>query len=113
MLVNWVRIEAFVDKSSEEDLLWLKTSIADLIQNLDGKRKQINSLMANSDYSLIQPILHQIKGVAANFGLEDFCNVAREAETLLKENQIKEFLSIMDRLSTLWESTKSELETRL
>lgn len=113
MYVNWKRINSFIDIESEEDQKWLKTSILDLIGNFNDKLEQIRTLLDKNDLPQIQSILHQMKGVAANFGLEDIAHTTLQCETLLKENKFTEAELNIKSLYPIWKETHTELESKI
>ena len=58
------------------------------------------------------PLLHQLKGVTANFGLEDLNKQIVYAESLGKSGKFPESMEESKKLRYSWENAKIELKKR-
>lgn len=60
----------------------------------------------------LQAELHQIKGVAANFGLASLLEVVVAAEAKTKAGDIEGAVVSSSQISPIWEETEKELKAR-
>ena len=112
MNVNWDRIESFASLDDPEEVEWLKDMIVSLIDNMKDRLAELEGVKKNPDATKSQSVLHQIKGVAANFGLENLQKLAAEAELKAKEGDIQSAITIADGIAPSWEDAKQELTDR-
>lgn len=110
--IDWSRIESLVDMNDPEDLAWLKDMIISLLENMTVRSQNLTQFMQSKDQKDLQSELHQIKGVAANFGLSSLSRVVIEAETKVKNGDIEGAIELCKEISPIWADTKKELEAR-
>lgn len=72
-----------------EDQAWLKEMVTSLLENMATRVENLDRLMQTKDPKDLQSELHQIKGVAANFGLAALSEVVVKAESLVKEGDVE------------------------
>ncbi|GBF51691.1 Hpt domain protein [Leptospira ryugenii] len=112
MLIDWSRIESLVDTNDPDDLNWLKEMIASLLENMAVRIQNLGQFMEARSAKDLQSELHQIKGVAANFGLSALSALVIEAESKAKTGDIDTCISIATKIAPIWEETKLELQKR-
>lgn len=112
LLIDWSRIESLVDMNDPEDQAWLKEMIASLLENMATRVENLDRLMQTKDPKDLQSELHQIKGVAANFGLTSLSEVVVKAEGLVKAGDVDSSILEGKKIPAIWESTKQELEKK-
>ncbi|MCB1159842.1 MAG: Hpt domain-containing protein [Leptospiraceae bacterium] len=112
MYVDWTRIKSFANEDDPEDLEWLKSMIQNLFENTLERLNELDSLMENRDLAKIQSLLHQLKGVAANFGLVILQNQCIRAETEAKEGNQEKSIEESKKIRGIWEDTRIELQNR-
>jgi HPt (histidine-containing phosphotransfer) domain-containing protein len=112
MNVNWTRIESFASLDDPEEVEWLKEMIASLIDNMRDRIADLDSLKTSNDTAKAQSVFHQIKGVAANFGLDEIQKIAAEAELKVKGGDLPSAIILSDKIAPLWELSKKELTDR-
>lgn len=89
MNVDWSRIESLVDINDPEDQAWLKDMIVSLLENMAVRMQNLTQLVQSKQAKELQAELHQIKGVAANFGLAAMSKLVVDAEAKVKEGDIE------------------------
>ncbi|MCC5815734.1 MAG: Hpt domain-containing protein [Leptospira sp.] len=112
MQVDWTRIEALIDGDDPSDLEWIKDMIRTLYENMEIRISNINQYCDSENGENLKSELHQIKGVAANFGLMDLYNAVISAELKIKENDITIAIQLSKKVPGIWEETKKELKTK-
>ncbi len=112
MIVDWNRIEALVDPKDPSDIEWLKEMIHTLYENMNTRIQNLNSYLSTRDSENLRSELHQIKGVAANFGLQKLFELTQESESLIKQSMLEEGISSAKQVEEVWLETKKELQTR-
>nr|WP_246836522.1 Hpt domain-containing protein [Leptospira levettii] len=112
LLIDWSRIESLVDMNDPEDQAWLKEMITSLLENMATRVENLDRLMLSKDSKELQSELHQIKGVAANFGLAGLSEVVVKAEALVKSGDVDSSITEGKKIPGIWESTKLELEKK-
>ncbi len=112
MNIDWSRIESLVDINDPDDQAWLKDMIVSLLENMTVRIQNMSEFMQTKDPKNLQSELHQIKGVAANFGLSSLSKVVIEAEALAKAGNVDGSVEISKQISPIWDETRKELETR-
>ncbi|WP_246845417.1 Hpt domain-containing protein [Leptospira biflexa] len=112
LLIDWSRIESLVDMNDPEDQAWLKEMIASLLENMATRVENLDRLMLSKDPKDLQSELHQIKGVAANFGLAALSEVVIKAEALVKAGDVETSVLEGKKIPGIWESTKLELQNK-
>ncbi|XDD48145.1 Hpt domain-containing protein [Leptospira sp. WS39.C2] len=95
-----------------EDQAWLKEMINSLLENMATRVENLERLMQTKDPKDLQSELHQIKGVAANFGLAALSEVVIKAESLAKAGEIDSSITEGKKIASVWDSTKQELEKK-
>ena len=113
MNVDWTRINSFITEGDEEEMQWLREMIQTLIDNYEERLKELDTLTKNPDNSQLVSLLHQMKGVASNFGLDNLWRLTQEAELLLKAGNLDATLKETQKFSPIWQETKNELKTKL
>lgn len=111
-LINWSRIESLIDGDTEEDLQWMRDMIQTLVSNMDTRLENILKSSNSKDWTALKSELHQMKGVAANFGLTTLTEKVVSAENLLKHDKGSEAIPLCSELPALWTDTLKELKTR-
>ncbi|TGN19170.1 Hpt domain-containing protein [Leptospira idonii] len=95
-----------------DDQAWLKDMIISLLENMTVRIQNLNRFMQTKEPKDLQAELHQIKGVAANFGLAALSKVVIEAEAKAKEGDIEGAIVISGQVPSVWEVTRKELEVK-
>ncbi|MCG9875444.1 MAG: Hpt domain-containing protein [Leptospiraceae bacterium] len=112
LLIDWNRINSLIDSDSDEDKAWLKDMIDTLVSNMEERIKNISSYSELRDAIKFKSEIHQIKGVASNFGLMDLYDLVLKAEGLLQQDLPDEAFQITQSLVVVWEQTKQEIITK-
>lgn len=112
MVIDWSRIESLVDMNDPEDLVWLKEMIVSLNENMPVRIQSLREKMEKKDQKELQSELHQIKGVAANFGLALLSQIVIKAEADAKAGNLDLSISESEKIPDAWEKTKAELDAR-
>jgi HPt (histidine-containing phosphotransfer) domain-containing protein len=113
MNVDWNRINSFIDTDDEEEQAWLKDMIETLISNYEERLVELEEFTAKNDSAGLISILHQMKGITSNFGLEALRKIISQAESFLKANDLELASKETSKLSPIWIETKSELKAKL
>jgi HPt (histidine-containing phosphotransfer) domain-containing protein len=113
MNVDWVRINSFITEGDEEEEAWLRDMIQTLIENYEERLTELAEITKLRDISKLVALLHQMKGITSNFGLEALRKITSEAESLAKANNLEASLAETAKLLPTWESTKVELKSKL
>lgn len=112
MIIDWQRINSFADPDSPEDQEWLKGMIQDLITDNDEKMSHLQALIQDPKQEELRALLHQIKGVCANFGIVKMQSAAAEGEKSIKESKLDAGLNFAKELPALWKEAKEELSKK-
>ncbi len=112
MNIDWSRIESLVDINDPDDLAWLKDMIISLLENMTVRIQNMENFMQTKEQKDLQSELHQIKGVAANFGLSALSKIVIDAEAKAKAGEIDASIELSKQISPIWDVTKKELQTR-
>ena len=70
MHVDWARLNSFIAEGDEEEMQWLREMIQTLIINYEERLVELDEIIKNPDNAKLIALLHQMKGVTSNFGLE-------------------------------------------
>ncbi|MCB1189851.1 MAG: Hpt domain-containing protein [Leptospiraceae bacterium] len=108
-IIDWSRLATFADEDDPEDMEWLEEMLSTLIGNTATRLQELRQLIEDKNGAELKPLLHQIKGVAANFGLTKLQEVSAHAETLLKNGELDESIKESLTLQSIWEETQKEL----
>ncbi|MCB1178563.1 MAG: Hpt domain-containing protein [Leptospiraceae bacterium] len=109
MNVDWSRVESLADMDDPDDVEWLKEMIASLIEDLDSKCVEIKDIISKKSIKDLQSILHQIKGVAANFGLSNVQKCSSDGELAAKSGDLDTSIKEASKIEGIWQDTKKEL----
>lgn len=109
MNIDWSRLETFADEDDPEDMEWLKEMLTTLLENTASRLNELYLCIESKNYPDLQPLLHQIKGVAANFGLLKLQKAAANAEALAKDEEFEESIKEAQTLQEIWNEAKQEL----
>jgi HPt (histidine-containing phosphotransfer) domain-containing protein len=101
-----------VDVNDPEDLAWLKEMIGSLLDNMPLRIQTLAEKIESGDRPAIQSELHQIKGVAANFGLSLLSEIVVKAESEAKSGNLEIAIQTSQNIPDAWEKTKQELIER-
>ena len=112
MLIDWSRIEILVDGDKPEDRAWITEMVGTLNTNMETRMINIQNSIDNNEMDKLQFELHQIKGVAANFGLDKLYNLVVDSETLIKEGNGQEAIEKAKSIQSIWLATQNELTQR-
>lgn len=112
MLVDWTRIEALIDGDDPSDLEWIQEMIQTLYENMLIRVENVDKFCQEKDGESLRSELHQIKGVAANFGLMDLYDLVLSAETKIKSNELDIAIPLAEKVRGKWEDTKTELKKK-
>lgn len=112
MLIDWNRINSLIDSDSDEDKAWLQDMMHTLVSNMEERIKNISSYYATKETTKFKSEIHQVKGVASNFGLMDLYDLVLKAEGLLQQDLPDEAFQITQSLVVVWEQTKQEIITK-
>jgi HPt (histidine-containing phosphotransfer) domain-containing protein len=114
MNVDWERINSLLsDVNDPEEIEWLKEMVINLITDFEKNLSELSTYTPDTENQKITSMLHLMKGVTANFGLENVLKVIKEAESLSKEKKSREALELAKSLDSIWVDTKSELKSKL
>ncbi len=86
--------------------------IVSLLENMTVRIENISKFSLSRDQKDLQSELHQIKGVAANFGLSSLSKLVIEAESNAKAGDLDGAIELSKQISPIWEATKKELQVR-
>lgn len=95
-----------------EDRAWLKEMITSLLENMATRIENLDRLLVSKEPKDLQAELHQIKGVAANFGLAALSELVIKAEGFAKAGDIESSVAEGIKIAPVWESTRIELEKK-
>lgn len=112
MLVDWSRIEVLADQDDPDDVEWLDGVIKDLVIDIDARLLEIKEMIEKNDQETLRATLHQMKGVASNFGLMQMLDICIHSEGLIKEGNPSPAYIEAGKLPSTWELTKTELRTK-
>lgn len=112
MFVNWERISLLADPNDPDDQIWLADTMKNLALDLDEKIAQALRLAQENNIEELKANLHQMKGVAANFGFELLAKQASEAEDYFRNSHFEKGKELVSQLKTTWENTRQELKTK-
>ncbi len=112
MFVDWERISLLADPNDPEEQVWLQDTIQELVLDLNNKMENLSSLLNQKKVEDLQSSLHQMKGVAANFGFELLAKQTSQAEDFFRTSQFEKGAELVLQLKTTWENTKQELKTK-
>lgn len=112
MYVDWTRIDSFIDEDNAEDLEWMKETILALKTDMIKKLTDINKFIQMRDQESLKSILHQLKGVAGNFGLDSLHRICIESESYIKTGNIEACIESAKNIESCWIQTKKELDTK-
>ena len=113
MHVDWARLNSFIAEGDEEEMRWLREMIQTLIINYEERLVELDEIIKNPDNAKLIALLHQMKGVTSNFGLETLRKITSEAENLAKANNLQSALAETTKFPLAWKETKAELKTKL
>jgi HPt (histidine-containing phosphotransfer) domain-containing protein len=112
MIIDWNRIQSFADENDPEDKEWLMGMVETLISNTEERLVELDALLTSRDTEGLRSLLHQLKGVAANFGLVLMQENCVEAESKVKSLDIDAAVRIAGRLREIWKKTRTEIDRR-
>lgn len=112
MIVDWSRINSLIDTDNAEDQLWLENMLTTLLENMETRISNITQFTKSQDEKSLQSELHQVKGVAANFGLTSFYNIVLLTESKLKENHKEEAFDLTNSVIQSWIETREAIKNR-
>ncbi|WCL48887.1 Hpt domain-containing protein [Leptospira sp. GIMC2001] len=112
MVIDWSRIEALIDGDKPEDRAWITEMIGTLRENMQVRMINIQNSIQIQDHEKLQFELHQIKGVAANFGLDKLFNLVLESENSLKSGNTDQGVDMASKIQLVWIETQTELDTK-
>lgn len=113
MNVDWDRINSLISEDDPEELEWLKEMLTSLLENFEERLGELDILIASPEQAKLASLLHQMKGVTANFGLESLRSKIVTAEGHAKNNQINEAINISKELRSIWQETRKELKSKM
>ena len=113
MNVDWKRINSFITEGDEEEQEWLRDMISTLISNYEERLAELSEIVSNKDNVKLTALLHQMKGITSNFGLEALRQITHEAEILSKATNFEASIAETSKLPPVWEKTKAELKDKL
>jgi len=91
--------------------------INELIQAfLDEAPVMVNELhtaLASGDVDTFRRNAHSLKSNAGTFGAEELADLARELETLARENRLTEVGQKLEKLSTICDAVQTELKSMM
>jgi HPt (histidine-containing phosphotransfer) domain-containing protein len=112
LLIDWNRINSLIDSDSDEDKAWLQDMMHTLVSNMEERIKNISSYYASKESTKFKSEIHQVKGVASNFGLVEIYDLVIKAEDFLNQNLPDEAFQITQSLVVVWKQTKQEIITK-
>jgi HPt (histidine-containing phosphotransfer) domain-containing protein len=112
MEVDWSRIESLADLDDPEDKAWLQEMLESLCLDFESKIKEIAEIVDSKNLKDLQSIMHQIKGVSANFGLTKIQKCAADSEMAAKSGNLDVAISEAQKISSLWNLANKELQTK-
>ena len=102
-----------MEKEGVEEKEWLKDMIVTLISSFEERLIELDAIMSKRDNVGLIAILHQMKGITSNFGLERLRQIITAAEVFAKANNTDSALKEVSKLSPIWEETRVELKAKL
>jgi HPt (histidine-containing phosphotransfer) domain-containing protein len=112
MIVDWSRIEVLADPDDPDDMEWLKETVRDLAVDIDKRLTEISDFVQKNENENLKATIHQLKGVASNFGLMQVFDICVLAEALLKEEKTQDGYEETKKLPDTWASTRIELRKK-
>lgn len=112
MHIDWSRIESLVDIDDPDDRAWLKDMVVSLFENMTVRIQNLHQFMEAKQAKELQSELHQIKGVASNFGLSTLSKIVIDAEAKVKAGELDASIAECTQVLPVWEETKTELKER-
>lgn len=112
MNIDWSRIESLADINDPEDKAWLLEMIESLRVDFETKVTQIEEYKQNKNIKDLQSLLHQIKGVSANFGLMDIHYCSADAEIAAKTGNWEKALELAQKIQPLWLQADAEFQKK-
>lgn len=109
MLVDWSRIDSLTDGDDPEDLEWIKQMVETLRENMKTRLENIQSYAQAKDSDKLRSELHQVKGVAANFGLRQLYEQVLDAESKVKSGDLEGGITASLPISQTWKDTETLL----
>lgn len=112
MLVDWDRISLLADPNDPEDQAWLQETMANLSSDINEKVSGLNSLYTNKAWEELKASLHQMRGVASNFGLTELANLSNQAEDSIRNSEFAKTNDLVQKIQKVWLETKEELQKK-
>jgi len=113
MNVDWKRINSFITEGDEEEEEWLRDMISTLISNYEERLTELSEIVSKKDNVKLTALLHQMKGITSNFGLEALRQITHQAETFSKATNFEASIKETSKLPQVWQQTKAELKEKL
>ena len=113
MLIDLERFNSLKDGDSEEETKWFLEVIGTLFENMVTRLSNIAQCIQDADHAKLQKELHQVKGIALNFGLNELASATTSAEQLCKDGKFAEAIAASAPVAGIWEKTKSEIEKQI
>lgn len=110
--VDWSRLESIADPNDPSDQEWLKDMITNLYENMETRIQNIISFLNTHNLESLRLELHQIKGVAANFGLKELFQLTKEAEQSIKDGKPENGIELAKKVESTWKETKKFLQEK-
>jgi HPt (histidine-containing phosphotransfer) domain-containing protein len=112
MLIDWSHIKTIADPDNPDDIEWLKEMILTLENDFSERLVELRSFIDEKNNSKLQSLLHQIKGVSANFGLDELKQISTRGEAAAKVTNLSEAIIEGEKIFEVWEKTKVELQKK-
>lgn len=109
MHIDWSRIESLVDTNDPDGEAWRKDILFSLFENMNVRIQNLKQFLNQKAAKEVQSELHQIRGVAANFGLATLLQVVTEAEEKVKLGELDACIVLCTQINPAWEETKKQL----
>jgi HPt (histidine-containing phosphotransfer) domain-containing protein len=111
--VDWSRIDSLADRKDPKDLEWLQEILQTLYENMVTRLDNVKKYSEQKDAKNLRAELHQIKGVTANFGLNNLHELVQSAEAEVKSGQLENSLKNYEKIAASWERAKSILKSEI
>lgn len=112
MLVDWERISLLADPSDPSDQEWLKETIVNLASDLNARISNMDSTTQQKNWEELKASLHQMRGVASNFGLSKLADLSTHAEDSIRNSEFEKASNLVQEISKVWQETKRELQQK-
>lgn len=112
MLVDWERISLLADPDDPEDQAWLTETMQNLVSDLNNRFDKLPPLFEQKAWEELKNALHQLRGVASNFGLVKLTELCTNAEDLVRASNFEQVEKLLQEIPSTWKNTQAELQKK-